>query len=117
MERFQLKNKVWNDKKVIKREIQEGDLVLASVTCKTNKLTQHWSGPGKVLGKLSDTNYVVELPERNNKSQVYHVNMLKPYYKSAEQVNFLLEEGNSLSNEEMEIPYLDTKPISLMWMK
>ncbi|GBM23623.1 hypothetical protein AVEN_117376-1 [Araneus ventricosus] len=37
-------------------------------------------------------------------------NMLKPYYKRAEQVNFLLEEGNPLSNEEIDIPYLDTKP-------
>ncbi|KAG8183850.1 hypothetical protein JTE90_005314 [Oedothorax gibbosus] len=77
MEECQQKNKTWYDKKAVKREFQIGDLVLIFATFKSNKLIPHWTSPGTILRKLSETNYVVQLPGEKATSKVYHVNMLK----------------------------------------
>ncbi|GBN13438.1 hypothetical protein AVEN_250587-1, partial [Araneus ventricosus] len=89
MEKSQQRNETWYDKRAVKREFQEGDSVVIFSNCRTNKLSPRWTGPGTVLKKLPETNYVVSLPHRKDKSQVYHVNMLKPYYKRLEHINFL----------------------------
>ncbi|KAG8198442.1 hypothetical protein JTE90_022180 [Oedothorax gibbosus] len=60
MEECQQKNKTWYDKRAVKREFRIGDLVLIFATFKSNKLSPHWTGPGKILRKLSETNYVVQ---------------------------------------------------------
>ncbi|GBO43218.1 hypothetical protein AVEN_100657-1 [Araneus ventricosus] len=57
--------------------------------CRANKITLQWTGPGTILKKLSETNYVVSVPHRKDKSLVYHGNMLKPYCKRPEQINYL----------------------------
>ncbi|GBM65299.1 hypothetical protein AVEN_192706-1 [Araneus ventricosus] len=56
---MQTKRKVRCDRKAIKREFSEGDLVLVVSTSKPNKLAVEWKGPGKIEKKLSETNYVV----------------------------------------------------------
>ncbi|GBM33606.1 hypothetical protein AVEN_203655-1 [Araneus ventricosus] len=45
---MQTKIKVWYDRKAIRRELFEGDLVLVVSTSKPNKLTIEWKGPGKI---------------------------------------------------------------------
>ncbi|GFX71700.1 CCHC-type domain-containing protein [Trichonephila clavipes] len=81
MEEMQVKRKTWYDKNAIKREFKDGDLVLVLATSRTNKLAVQWIGPGTILNKISETNYLVEIPGRRETSQIYHINMLKPYYK------------------------------------
>ncbi|KAG8172551.1 hypothetical protein JTE90_012579 [Oedothorax gibbosus] len=84
MEEFQQKNKIWVR--------QEGS-------------------PGTTLRKLSETNYVVQLPGEKATSKVYHVNMLKPYYKRPEEVNYLISDLEGENDEEqMEIPCVDSNP-------
>ncbi|GBN40469.1 hypothetical protein AVEN_239056-1 [Araneus ventricosus] len=61
MEKSQQRNKTWYDKRAVKREFQEGDSVLISSNCRANKLSPRWTGPGTILKKLSETNYVVSL--------------------------------------------------------
>ncbi|GBM41213.1 hypothetical protein AVEN_180518-1 [Araneus ventricosus] len=39
MEKSQQRNKIWYDKRAVKREFQEGDLVLIFSNCRTNKLS------------------------------------------------------------------------------
>ncbi|GBL76831.1 hypothetical protein AVEN_53490-1 [Araneus ventricosus] len=58
---MQTKRKVWCDRKAIKREFSEGDLVLVVSTSKPNKLAVKWKGPGKIEKKLSETNYVLRI--------------------------------------------------------
>ncbi|GFV40532.1 retrovirus-related Pol polyprotein from transposon 17.6 [Trichonephila clavipes] len=66
-------------------EPEEEVLVLA--TSRANKLAVQWIGPGTILNKISETNYLDEIPGRRESSQIYHINMLKPYYKRPEHVN------------------------------
>ncbi|GFT04940.1 retrovirus-related Pol polyprotein from transposon 297 [Trichonephila clavipes] len=87
MEEMQVKRKTWYDKNAVKREFKDGDLVLVLATSRANKLAVQWIGPGIILNKISETNYLVEIPGRRETSQIYHINMLKPYYKRPEHVN------------------------------
>ncbi|GFX51213.1 retrovirus-related Pol polyprotein from transposon 412 [Trichonephila clavipes] len=87
MEEMQVKRKTWYDKNAVKREFKDGDLVLVLATSRANKLALQWIGPGTILNKISETNYLVEIPGRRESSQIYHINMLKPYYKRPEHVN------------------------------
>ncbi|GFX82092.1 retrovirus-related Pol polyprotein from transposon 412 [Trichonephila clavipes] len=98
MEEMQVKRKTWYDKNAVKREFKDGDLVLVLATSRANKLAVQWIGPGTVLNKISVTNYLVEIPGRRETSQIYHINMLKPYYKRPEHVNVIInDETKTLS--------------------
>ncbi|GFU02692.1 retrovirus-related Pol polyprotein from transposon opus [Trichonephila clavipes] len=87
MEEMQDNRKTWYDKNAVKREFKDGDLVLLLATSRANKLAVQWIGPGTILNKISETNYLVEIPGRQETSQIYHINMLKPYHKRPEHVN------------------------------
>ncbi|GBM30804.1 hypothetical protein AVEN_184913-1 [Araneus ventricosus] len=95
----------------MKREFQGGDLVLIFSNCRANRLTLRWTEPGTILKKLSETNYVVSVPHRKDKSQVYHGNMLNPYYKRPEQINYLsLEAEERIGVYKLEIPHIEPTP-------
>ncbi|GFW42031.1 retrovirus-related Pol polyprotein from transposon 297 [Trichonephila clavipes] len=113
MEEMQVKRKTWYDKSAVKREFKDGDLVLVLATSRTNKLAVQWIGPGTILNKISETNYLVEIPGRRETSQIYHINMLKPYYKRPEHVNVIIndETKNYLADQELEIPYLENNSL------
>ncbi|GFV07454.1 retrovirus-related Pol polyprotein from transposon 297 [Trichonephila clavipes] len=113
MEEIQVKRKTWYDKNAVKREFKDGDLVLVLATSRANKLAVQWIGPGIILNKISETNYLVEIPGRRETSQIYHINMLKPYYKRPEHVNVIIndETKNSLADQELEIPYLENNSL------
>ncbi|GFS53716.1 retrovirus-related Pol polyprotein from transposon 297 [Trichonephila clavipes] len=113
MEEMQVKRKTWYDKNAVKREFKDGDLVLVLATSRGNKLAVQWIGPGTILNKISETNYLVEIPGRRETSQIYHINMLKPYYKRPEHVNVIIndETKNSLADQELEIPYLENNSL------
>ncbi|GFX05194.1 retrovirus-related Pol polyprotein from transposon 17.6 [Trichonephila clavipes] len=109
MEEMQVKLKTWYDKNAVKREFKDGDLVLVLAISRANKLAVQWIGPGTTLNKISETNYLVEIPGRRETSQIYHINMLKPYYKRPEHVKATIndETQNSLADQKLEIPYLE----------
>ncbi|GFV67682.1 retrovirus-related Pol polyprotein from transposon 412 [Trichonephila clavipes] len=113
MEEMQVKRKTWYDKNAVKREFKDGDLVLVLATSRANKLAVQWIGPGTILNKISETNYLVEIPGRRETSQIYHINMLKPYYKRPEHVNVIIndETKNSLADQQLEIPYLENNSL------
>ncbi|GFT08032.1 retrovirus-related Pol polyprotein from transposon 297 [Trichonephila clavipes] len=56
---------------------------------------------------------LVEIPGRRESSQIYHINMLKPYYKRPEHVNVIIndETKNSLADQKLEIPYLENNSL------
>ncbi|GFX58892.1 CCHC-type domain-containing protein [Trichonephila clavipes] len=64
MEEMQVKRKTWYDKNAVKREFKDGDLVLVLATSRANKLAVQWIGPGTILNKISETNYLVEIPRQ-----------------------------------------------------
>ncbi|GFU48521.1 retrovirus-related Pol polyprotein from transposon 297 [Trichonephila clavipes] len=79
----------------------------------SKKLAVQWIDPGIILNKISETNYLVEIPGRRETSQIYHINMVKPYYKRSEHVNVIIndETQNSLADQELEIPYLENNSL------
>ncbi|GBM36273.1 hypothetical protein AVEN_168811-1 [Araneus ventricosus] len=69
-------------------------------------------GPGTVISQISKTNYLVRLTNRREKSEIFHINLLKPYHKRAEIVNVLLSEpvGPEPNDVDLEIVYPNANP-------
>ncbi|GFV39284.1 retrovirus-related Pol polyprotein from transposon 297 [Trichonephila clavipes] len=99
MEDANKKQKLWYDRRTVKRQFQPGELVLVIALYRPNKLSVQWVGPGEIMQQLSETNYVVKFPEKD-KTHVYHVNMLKPYHQREENINLLCI--NPLKHDEEE---------------
>lgn len=68
-----------HDKKAVLRVFREGDKVLALLPVTGTALNARFAGPYVVKHRLSETDYVIETPERRRKTRVCHVNMLKAY--------------------------------------
>ena len=73
--------KVWYDRKAKSRCCEPGDRVLVLFPVVGNPLQAKYSGPYKVVKKISDTNYLVKTPDRRKETQVCHINMLKAYHE------------------------------------
>ncbi len=72
--------KTWYDKKASERSFNPGDQVLVLFPVRENPLQAKFSGPYTVRSKVSDVNYVIDTPGRRKKTQLCHINMLKPYH-------------------------------------
>ncbi|GFW98975.1 retrovirus-related Pol polyprotein from transposon 297 [Trichonephila clavipes] len=115
MEDAKQKQKLWYDRRTVKRRFQLGELVLVIAPSRPNKLSVQWVGPGEIVQQLSETNYVVKFPEKD-KTHVYHVNMLKPYHRREENINLLCI--NPLKHDEEEdIPSLELENERSGWSK
>ncbi|GFT30727.1 retrovirus-related Pol polyprotein from transposon 17.6 [Trichonephila clavipes] len=115
MEDAKQKQKLWYDRRTVKRQFQLGELVLVIAPSRPNKLSVQWVGPGEIVQQLSETNYVVKFPEKD-KTHVYHVNMLKPYHQREENINLLCI--NPLKHDEEEdIPSLELENERSGWSK
>ena len=81
LQESQSKMKVWYDRKANSRCFEPGDRVLVLFPVVGNPLQAKYSGPYKVVRKISDTNYLVKTPDRRKETQVCHINMLKAYHE------------------------------------
>ena len=81
LQESQSKIKVWYDRKAKSRCFEPGDRVLVLFPVVGNPLQAKYSGPYKVVKKISDTNYLVKTPGRRKETQVCHINMLKAYHE------------------------------------
>ena len=81
LQESQSKMKVWYDRKAKSRCFEPGDRVLVLFPVVGNPLQAKYSGPYKVVMKISDTNYLVKTPGRRKETQVCHINMLKAYHE------------------------------------
>ena len=81
LQESQSKMKVWYDRKAKSRCFEPGDRVLVLFPVVGNPLQAKYSGPYKVVRKISDTNYLVKTPGRHKETQVCHINMLKAYHE------------------------------------
>ena len=81
LQESQSKMKVWYDRKANSRCFEPGDRVLVLFPVVGNPLQAKYSGPYKVVKKISDTNYLVKTPDRRKETQVCHINMLKAYHE------------------------------------
>ena len=81
LQESQSKMKVWYDRKAKSRCFEPGDRVLVLFPVVGNPLQAKYSGPYKVVKKISDKNYLVKTPGRRKETQVCHINMLKAYHE------------------------------------
>lgn len=51
---------------------------------KPNKISGSWIGPGKIETKIFKSPYIVDIPRSRVKAELYHINILKPYFKRTE---------------------------------
>ncbi|GBM54836.1 hypothetical protein AVEN_3823-1 [Araneus ventricosus] len=72
-----------------------------------------WTGPGVIESQLSDTNYIVRMEGRMDKTQIYHVNFLKLYHQRPERINLIVNGGEEIQEREtgeLESPYPVSDP-------
>ena len=112
METSRERRKLWYDRGTVERSFKPGDLVLVMNTARTNKMSVNWIGPGTIESKLSDTNYIVNVPGRREKSQIYHINLIKPYHQRVEHINVLMSEKLSpeILDADLDLSYPTADP-------
>lgn len=79
LQQAQAQQKKWYDHNASEREFQEGDMVLLLLPTSSNKLLAQWQGPYRVIKRMSKVNYLIDMPHRRKKKQVYHINLLKKW--------------------------------------
>ena len=70
------KSKKRYDLRAKHRVLKEGDLVLLFLPCGTNKISNEWRGPYKVIEVVSPVNFKIDIDGRH---KTYHINMLQEY--------------------------------------
>lgn len=75
----QRKTKVRYDKKAVPCVFSGGEKVLVLMPMDGASLRVKFCGPYSIIEKASDHNYVISTPERRQKTQLCHENLLKPY--------------------------------------
>lgn len=83
----QIKMKTRFDKKSVARTFQPGDRVLVLLPVVGSALQAKFSGPYVVDRKVSETDYVIQTPDRKKKTRVCHLNMLKRYVERENDVD------------------------------
>ena len=78
LSKVQNRNETYYNRHARNRHLNVGDSVLLMLPTEHNKLTLAWRGPYKVLGKMGDVDYRVEIAP--GKVKTYHINMLKHYF-------------------------------------
>nr|XP_054594838.1 uncharacterized protein LOC129162695 [Nothobranchius furzeri] len=79
LERVQQQQQTWYDKTDRQRVFNPGQKVFLLLPTSDNKLLAKWQGPYTVLRRLGGTTYEIEMPERRNPKQVFHINLLKKW--------------------------------------
>ncbi|XP_064470077.1 uncharacterized protein LOC135384822 [Ornithodoros turicata] len=97
----QRRAKTYYDRNARPRVYKENDKVLVLRPTRANKLQVHWDGPFKVVRKLSETTYMVEIRGKRKEVRTYHTNLMKPYVDSTHIVSVAL---NMPEEQHTEIP-------------
>lgn len=104
--------KVWYDCNAKERNFEPGDKVLVLFPIPGHQLQAKYSGPYSIETKIDDLNYTVRTPDRRQKRQLCHVNMLKEYHEringnDQEKVAVIAPVHENDSNKEGEIVHND----------
>lgn len=68
------------DEKTVLRVFSVGDRVLVLLPIPGSALSARFAGPYEIVGKKSETDYVLKTPDRKRQQRVCHINMLKTYH-------------------------------------
>ena len=82
LSKAQATNKRYYDRKARNKDLKVGDRALLLLPTDHNKILLHWKVPFKVVGKVGEVDYKIEMP--TGKIKTFHANMLKRYYERDE---------------------------------
>ena len=100
------KMKTWYDQKVKLRTFEPGDEVLILLPTSEKSLESQWQGPFKIMEKIGDLDYLVEVGKGQNKRrQKYHINMLKEWKTRQEISCFANELDTSDTSSDFIVQY------------
>ena len=106
-------NKSYADRKAKARSFKPGQKVLVLLSDEKNKLQTKWKGPFRVLDRLNQVDYKIEMA---GVVKTFHVNMLKLYVdrEPVDQisVNISVHDGNDEANTV--IPFADILPADFL---
>ena len=75
--RAKAQQKRWYDQNAHSREFQPGDQELVLLPTSTSKLLAQWQGLYKIVRRIGDVNYEVDMSGWRKRHRVFHVNMLR----------------------------------------
>ena len=101
LEKMQVKQKVYYNKRARSRKFGVGDQVLLLLPTDSNKLLLQWKGPYDVVEVVNRTDYKTDVDGIVN---TYHANMLKLYVEHQDVMSHCLmsAEASSTVDEEVE---------------
>ena len=101
LEKMQVKQKVYYDKRARSRKFGVGDKVLLLLPTDSNKLLLQWKGPYDVVEVVNRMDYKIDVDGIVN---TYHANMLKLYVERQDVMSHCLmsAEASSTVDEEVE---------------
>jgi hypothetical protein len=73
--------KAWYDRNTRKRHFSPGDKVVVLLPTEISKMTATWKGPFRIVRKLSDTKYQLNVGAHRS-LVTYHINLLKIYNRN-----------------------------------
>ena len=76
----QEKMKAWYDRGTQDRQFKPGESVVILLPLPGNPLKARYCGPYVVHRKVSDTDYVIETPDRRKSRRLCHINMIRAYH-------------------------------------
>lgn len=79
IEKTQVKNEKYYDKRARYRKFDIGDKILLLIPVKTNQMMLNWVGPYIMRDKVGEFHYRIEVAV--DKVKTYHINMMKRYYE------------------------------------
>lgn len=89
------------DRRAEGRIFSPGDQVLALLPLIHSPFQARFCGPFTVLRRVSDRDYILSTPNRRKATQLYHVNLLKPYYcRDSKSVSAVAAAGSPFSEGE-----------------
>lgn len=100
------------DRNTEHRKFSVGDQVIALLPVVDSPFQAKYTGPYEIIHCGAMDNYTILTPDRRKKSQVCHVNLLKPYYQRNRPVSVLvassprsgISQDMSMSVDELESP-------------
>ena len=98
--------KSWYDQKARDKAFVEGDEVLVLLPESKKSLEAKWQGPFRVMRKVSDLNYEVDVGGSRKSLRTYHVNLLRKWKSRQETVMYV---DHLLEDSEV------ASPVSLTW--
>ena len=80
LKQSQAEQKVWYDRNARSRVFEPGTEVLVLLPTSASKLLARWQGPYKIVRKVGQVNYEVDMDDKRKRKRVLHINLLRKWH-------------------------------------